>query len=435
MAIRNIQVTSDEIILPSSPTPPPLRNLKLSLLDQISPSNYTPIIFFYAAVEDLGADRFSGSRQLKKSLSEILTLFYPFAGTLSTEGYSVDCNDKGVEYSEARVDCKLLEVVESPDFKVLHRLLPFEPYANLAEPEIGRDVILAVRLNLFDCGGVAIALCVTHKLVDGLSATVFVREWAAINRGDSDQVSEPLFDGAKYFPPKEIPGLKRSKVILNDKIVTKRFVFDKANIAALRREAAAGSLEKPPTRVEAVSAFLWKRFMEINRNSEQENEKIYAAIHAVNLRGKMDPPLPPNSSGNLWWFAIAVAEVEMKKRHQYLVKQIRNAIEEIDSDLVRNLQQAGVPPHMWSKTGKHGHPAAGEVEFCNFTSWCRFPVYEADFGWGKPTWVCSPSRPFKNVVVLMTTRDGDGIEAWVTLNEQDMASFQQDSELVTYTYT
>lgn len=188
MAIRNIQVTSDEIILPSSPTPPPLRNLKLSLLDQISPSNYTPIIFFYAAVEDPGADRFSGSRQLKKSLSEILTLFYPFAGTLSTEGYSVDCNDKGVEYSEARVDCKLLEVVESPDFKVLHRLLPFEPYANLAEPEIGRDVILAVRLNLFDCGGVAIALCVTHKLVDGLSATVFVREWAAINRGDSDQV-------------------------------------------------------------------------------------------------------------------------------------------------------------------------------------------------------------------------------------------------------
>lgn len=188
MAIKNIQVIADEVILPSTPTPPPLRNLKLSLLDQISPSNYTPIIFFYVAVENPGADRFSGSRQLKKSLSEILTLFYPFAGTLSTEGYSVDCNDRGVEYSEARVGGELSEVVENPDFKVLHRLLPFEPYPNLAESEIGRDVILAVRLNLFDCGGIAIALCITHKLVDGFSATVFVREWAAINRGDSDQV-------------------------------------------------------------------------------------------------------------------------------------------------------------------------------------------------------------------------------------------------------
>ncbi|XP_022973602.1 vinorine synthase-like [Cucurbita maxima] len=432
MAIELIQVIADEIISPSSPTPPSRRNLKFSLLDQISPSNYTPIIFFYAAVENPGADRFSGSRQLKKSLSEILTLFYPFAGTLSSAGYSVDCNDRGVEYSEARVGCELSEVVENPDFKVLHRLLPFEPYANSVEPEIGRDVILAVRLNLFDCGGVAIALCITHKLVDGFSATVFVREWAAINRGDSDQVSEPLFDSAKYFPPKEIPGLKRSKVVQNDKIVTKRFVFDKANIAALRHEAAAGSLEKPPTRVEAVSAFLWKRFMEINPHSEQE--KVFAAVHAVNIRGKMDPPLPPNSSGNLWWFAIAVAETEIEKRHQYLVNQIRNAIEEIDSDLVRKLQHAGVPSHMWSKMGKHGHAAGGEVEFCNFTSWCRFPVYEADFGWGKPSWVCSPSRPYKNVVVLMTTRDGDGIEAWVTLKEEDMELFQRDSELLSFTF-
>lgn len=244
------------------------------------------------------------------------------------------------------------------------------------------------------------------------------------------QVSKPLFDGAKYFPPKEIPGLKRSKVVLEDKIVTKRFVFSKASIAALRQEATIESLEKPPTRVEAVSAFLWKRFMEINPH---ESQKIFAAVHAVNLRGKMDPPLTPDSSGNLWWFAIAVSEAEIEKHHQYLVNQIRNSIEEIDSDFVRNLQQAGVPAHTSSKMGKHGGAAGGEVEFCNFTSWCRFPVYEADFGWGKPSWVCSPSRPYKNVVVLMTTRDGDGIEAWVTLKEEDMASFQRDSELVSLT--
>ena len=34
-------------------------------------------------------------------------------------------------------------------------------------------------------------------------------------------------------------------------------------------------------------------------------------------------------------------------------------------------------------------------------------MYEVDFGMGKPTWVCSPSRPFKNVVVMISTKDGE----------------------------
>ena len=54
----------------------------------------------------------------------------------------------------------------------------------------------------------------------------------------------------------------------------------------------------------------------------------------------------------------------------------------------------------------------GEVVSFNFTSLCRFPLYEADFGWAKPIWVGSPSLTFKNLVVFMDTALGDdGIEA------------------------
>ena len=28
----------------------------------------------------------------------------------------------------------------------------------------------------------------------------------------------------------------------------------------------------------------------------------------------------------------------------------------------------------------------GEIESCKFSSWCRFPVYEVDFGMVKPSW-------------------------------------------------
>lgn len=62
-------------------------------------------------------------------------------------------------------------------------------------------------------------------------------------------------------------------------------------------------------------------------------------------------------------------------------------------------------------------------------SWCRFPFYEADFGWGKPVWVSIASLPAGNSAVLIDTRDGDGIEAWISLDEKDMAVFQQDQDI------
>lgn len=44
----------------------------------------------------------------------------------------------------------------------------------------------------------------------------------------------------------------------------------------------------------------------------------------------------------------------------------------------------------------------------------------------------SKSRPFKNVVILMSTKDGDGIEAWVNMVDEDMALFERDAELLSF---
>lgn len=67
-----------------------------------------------------------------------------------------------------------------------------------------------------------------------------------------------------------------------------------------------------------------------------------------------------------------------------------------------------------------------------FSSWTRFPFYETDFGWGKPTWVSTTSIPMRNIVILMGTKTGDGIEAWITLNEDVMAEFQANPKLLQF---
>ncbi|KAF5470856.1 hypothetical protein F2P56_011344 [Juglans regia] len=65
-------------------------------------------------------------------------------------------------------------------------------------------------------------------------------------------------------------------------------------------------------------------------------------------------------------------------------------------------------------------------------TWCRNPLYDADFGWGKPTWVTVATMVLNNPIVLMDTRDGSGIEAWITLSEEDMALFEHDKELLEF---
>ncbi|PON83894.1 Transferase [Trema orientale] len=71
--------------------------------------------------------------------------------------------------------------------------------------------------------------------------------------------------------------------------------------------------------------------------------------------------------------------------------------------------------------------AKGELVSFNFTSLCRFPLYE-DFGRGKPSWVSTNPLPYKTLIVFVDTKSGDGIQAYVVFEEEDMAQFKSDKE-------
>ena len=76
-----------------------------------------------------------------------------------------------------------------------------------------------------------------------------------------------------------------------------------------------------------------------------------------------------------------------------------------------------------------------EADYFGFSNQCSFGFDEADFGWGKPIWVGSIGSSgslFMNLVILANTRLGDGIEAWVTLDEQDMARLEFNPKLLTF---
>ncbi|KAL2539608.1 HXXXD-type acyl-transferase family protein [Abeliophyllum distichum] len=224
----------------------------------------------------------------------------------------VDCNDAGVELIETEVHAtNVLDVIkDSCNAEKLKQYLPMEPY--------GEAVLLAVQINFFSCGGTAIGTCLSHKIADGTSLVTFINAWASTCRGVSDQIVQASFDLAQHFPPKDLSGtsLTPNIVLTNEKIVTKRFIFDKEKVAALREAVIGSQLIKTPTRVEAVSAYIWKHFMEV-AEGKMNKKKMFGALHIVNLRPRTSPPLSQHTFGNCWSAAIALFTADDNNNHEY----------------------------------------------------------------------------------------------------------------------
>nr|XP_027109682.1 vinorine synthase-like [Coffea arabica] len=427
--VANLEILSKEMIKPSSPTPYHLRNFTLSFLDQLAPPIHIPLIFFYQPSQlQTYKDHAQISQLLKQSLSNALTKFYPLGGRICSDDFAIDANDAGALFVEAQVHSNLLQVIEKPSMDEMKQYLPLEPNGSGHGITEANTILLAVQINIFDCGGLAIGVQMSHKIADGTSLVAFMNAWAANCRGDAE-IHQSSLDLTSLFPPKDVlnSGFKPTVGITKEKITTKRFVFDREKLAKLKQALASspGSQVKDPTRVEAVSAFFWRHFIEATRaKMDSKSKKMVAAVHAVNLRPRMNPVLPDHAFGNLWRHALAIPVAEGEKGYQNLAGDLRNAIRNINSNYVKTLQIGDEYLHALKKTMEL--VSKGDIEFCNFSSWCRFPVYEVDYGWGKPTWVCTTTLPFKNVVILMSTSCGEGIEAWVNMLEEDMASFESD---------
>ncbi|XP_051116851.1 stemmadenine O-acetyltransferase-like [Andrographis paniculata] len=410
---NRVKIISKETIRPSSPAEQHIR--KFSFLDQLAVPNYIPLTFFYTADRSCQFSPADIILRLKKSLPDALTMFYPIAGRIRKGNRFIDCNDNGAEFIEARVHRQLRDVIENPDADELKEYLPVQPEDHHQQVD---GALLLVQANLFDCGGIAMAVCLSHKVADGTSLSKFVQAWAAISRGEAAGVVAPNFHIlAEQFPPIDLPEPhpSPSNVISGEKIVTRRFIYNEQKLASLKAEIATaeGSTVKNPSRVEAISASIWRHFIE--RHRRHGCTKV-AAVHSVNLRARMaDSPL--QAFGNCYVLTPAYVTDGEHELHR-LAELLRNAFKKIDGEYVGEIQRSGGGEYLTLRQRIVIMKKEGAA-MCNFSSWCGFPVYEVDYGWGKPAWVCTTLLPFKNIVILMSRPEGRGIEAWVNMVEDD----------------
>lgn len=202
-------------------------------------------------------------------------------------------------------------------------------------------------------------------------------------------------------------------------MATKAFVFGPPALRHRDKYSEKAKAESPTraTRVEALSAFIWTRFMESTQSNADLQKKLYTILHAVNLRTRTDPPLPEYSFGNISRNAITAPRMEKGEECYKLIVQMRDAIGNVDVDYVKQLAES--EEHLsFLKEAAEIFNQGGWIAF-SFTSLCRFPLYEADFGWGKPIWVGSARSTFNHLVTFFDTRTGGGIEAWINLKPEE----------------
>lgn len=451
----------EELIKPSSPTPIDLRDYKISFIDEIIPHSSIPLILFYRESETITQSQICS--HLKTSLSQSLTQFYPLAGRMKSK-HSIDCNDEGAYYQESQVDASLLDIIKNPKSNELVQLTPY----NSDGTSSNFEELLAIQVNLFNCGGIAISISISHKIGDASSLCTFIKYWCNLSEGlRSNTYSSEMLLHTSYttiggsdmhsstflkisssieankvrkdsifiplssiFPPRgmnddETPKEKCIPIHpVDEKLSVKRFVFTTSNIAKMKAKLLNWGYNENVSRVQVIKALLWKCFMAAKgRNS--------VAIVPVNIRQKTVPPMDENSFGNLFLVTSSIASVE--NEWFSLVGKIKSAIGRIDGNYVEKIRGEDGFEFVisnFNQVGKLITSQGDDIRVLRISSWCKFPIYEANFGWGESILTIIAMFGVKdNIVLLDSIEFPGGIEAWIVMADQEMTLFEQDKEL------
>ncbi|TMW82390.1 hypothetical protein EJD97_006047 [Solanum chilense] len=393
-----ISIISKKIIKPSSPTPSTQRWHNLSLIDQVVDNLYMPFVFFYSNHQVATIPKHQFSEFLTNSLSKTLTSYYPWAGSLK-DNATIECDDHGAEFFEVEINSSMNEVIHNPDLTFPKGL----SWGYLSLSTSG--VLIVVQLSHFECGGIALSLCMSHKVGDACSAYFFLRDWARLTREPKLALSPPYFVQDSLMPSIQFDVPLFPTVIepKKERRIQKRFVFSESKINALKALVVAESCVQNPTRNEVVSALLYKcaAFSSTTKSGRSQ------LVQTSNLRSQT--PLPPTSIGNIATiFSTPIYEnYEHDLKLPKLVTDIRKSKHDLSTR--NNLQ---------------------ENEYVKV----MLEAYKTDFGFGKPTRASQESGSFSNLFILMNTPDDHdrGVEAFVNLNEQHMSIFKNDKDLLQF---
>nr|XP_043611420.1 acyltransferase Pun1-like [Erigeron canadensis] len=419
-----IYTISRELIKPASPTPFHLRSYNLSPLDQLAPEMNVPVVFFYP---NNGNCTLEKTMVLKKSLSQSLTQYYPCAGRLhSPKSASVNCNDKGVLFVQAKNEAQMDAFHDSEHIDTLDQLFPDDlVYSNCSS-------LVGVQLNHFACGGIGLAVSMSHLIGDGHTLGSFVSHWASVARYGSLDHKEVLPFNPHFIHTQLTNSMRPKYKVINQKCVnpvTRKFMFPNSKLSDLRNKITNSI--RNPTPVELLTSLLYKTAMAAATNKSGSFKPSYLYF-PVEIRNRFVQKLPQNTMGNFVSVMIISTMNTSETSLDMLVSEIRK--ERLQLGKFQSMQRAAENRKEILLSKLEDAESAKTSYWC--LSLCGFPSNHVDFGWGKPmdtTFALKGTN--MSGFLLKDAPNGAGIEALVILEKENMAKFENDKEMLSFCQT
>ncbi|CAI9293525.1 unnamed protein product [Lactuca saligna] len=423
----NLTVKESVMVKPSKPTPK--QRLWNSNLDLIVGRIHLLTIYFYTPN---GSSDFFDSVVLKQALSDVLCSFFPMAGRLGTDGdgrVEINCNGEGVLFVEAEADCKIDDFGEITPSPELRRLAPTVDYSG----DISSYPLVITQVTRFKCGGVSLGCGVHHTLSDGFSSLHFINTWSDIARGlpvaippfndrsllRARDPPTPTFDHVEYHPPPSlITPPENQKSPASTTIL--RLTLDQIN--DLKSKGKGDGNVYHSTFV-ILAAHLWRCACKARGLSHDQPTKLYVATDG---RSRLNPPLPPGYLGNVVFTATPMANSGEFKSESLAdsARRIHSKLARMDDQYMRSaIDYLEIQSDLSALIRGPTYFASPNL---NVNSWTRLPLYESDFGWGKPIFMGPANILYEGTIYIIPNPNDDrALKLAVCLDSEHMSLFKK----------
>nr|XP_043631489.1 protein ENHANCED PSEUDOMONAS SUSCEPTIBILITY 1 [Erigeron canadensis] len=407
---------------------------------------------------------------LQNGLSTTLTHFPPLAGRLVTDssGYVyISCNDSGAQFVHADATHLSVSDILSP-IHVPESVKSFFAFDRMVSYEGHFNPLLAVQVTELK-DGLFIGFSVNHAVVDGTSLWNFINTFADVCRGVKLITKQPCFTrqsviispavlkvpagGPKVTFDEHAPLSERVFSFTRDAILKLKDYTNKKKIIEINaaevmgkqsndpinekvtallignwiRNAVVSKTEPEISSFQSLCALLWRA---VTRARKFPNSKTTTFRMAVNCRHRLEPKLETLYFGNaiqsIPTYATAgdVLSHDLKWCAQQLNKNVLSHDDMTVRRFVKNWEQ---DPRCFPLGNFDG-------AMLTMGSSPRFPMFDNDFGWGKPVAVRSGrANKFDGKISAFPGKEGGGsVDLEVVLCPETMAELEMDQEFMQY---
>ncbi|EFJ29483.1 BAHD family acyltransferase, clade I, partial [Selaginella moellendorffii] len=423
--MEEVRIVSVQMVAPAEPPNPSSfrESIKLTLYDRAMRfALYQKRILFYNPVEPSSID--CHIQSLKGSLAQALVSFYPLAGRLSSSSLEIDCSTLSVQFTEAVTDATLGDLAIRPSKPTL--TLRFHTRFFLDQ------------VTRFVDGGISVAIAFSHQVCDGVSGWHFFNSWAQIARDGvlrnppvvSYEVEEQDMELEEAFEVAASIGYKVKKSASSPRDLSKPresissssmpqldvrlFRLDQSHISELKSRCLEETRASFSS-YEVVCAYFWTLTAR-HRGLRPDQEAAIAIL--FDSRGRF-AKVPEFYLGNAIATAIVSARVEdlTSKGIGYAAGLLHDAI--VSMDEKKNQAQLKFMYHVM-ETGFITEMEIDPASFSLVVSSPRHPVYETDFGFGRPAGVTFGTNDLSDgkIYLFPSPAGNRGVEVSVVLHPE-----------------